>query len=45
MAGWVGISQLVYGSDRPVVEPVRCGHEAQLADNAAQVLNAIGATA
>jgi predicted TIM-barrel fold metal-dependent hydrolase len=45
MAGWVGVSQLVYGSDRPVVEPVRCGREAQLAENAAQVLNAIGATA
>jgi 6-methylsalicylate decarboxylase len=45
MAGWVGSAQLVYGSDRPVVEPVRSGRESELAHNAARVLSAVGATA
>jgi hypothetical protein len=45
MAGWVGPAQLVYGSDRPVVEPVRSGRESELAHNAARVLSAVGATA
>ena len=37
MARWVGPSQLVYGSDRPVIEPVRTGREVELMDNAARV--------
>jgi 6-methylsalicylate decarboxylase len=43
MAGWVGSAQLVYGSDRPVVEPVRCGHERMLMDNAARVMGHVEA--
>ena len=30
MARWVGPGQLVYGSDRPVVDPVLTGREAEL---------------
>ena len=35
MAGAVGMTQLLHGSDRPVVEPARHGRERQLAENAA----------
>ena len=45
MAGWVGPAQLVYGSDRPVVEPVRTGRDRTLMDNAARLMGAVGATA
>jgi hypothetical protein len=38
MANWVGRDQLVYGSDRPVVEPVATGGEAGLMANAARLL-------
>jgi len=45
MAGWVGTAQLVYGSDRPVIEPVVTGHEAQLMSNGAGLLARTGARA
>lgn len=38
MARRVGAQQLVYGSDRPVVEPTPTGREALLAANGAQLL-------
>jgi 6-methylsalicylate decarboxylase len=38
MAGWVGPAQLVYGSDRPVVEPVHTGRDRALMDNAARLM-------
>ncbi len=38
MARRVGESQLVYGSDRPVAEPVPSGREAMLQENAAVLL-------
>jgi predicted TIM-barrel fold metal-dependent hydrolase len=40
MARLVGSDQLVYGSDRPVVEPVPTGREHALMANAARVLRA-----
>jgi 6-methylsalicylate decarboxylase len=43
MADWVGSGQLVYGSDRPVIDPLRSGRERALAQNAARVLAATGA--
>jgi hypothetical protein len=45
MAGWVGVCQLVYGSDRPVVEPAPSGREAELMGNAARLLTQAGAPA
>lgn len=45
MAGWVGARQLVYGSDRPVVEPVPSGRDAELMGNAARLLSRAGAPA
>jgi hypothetical protein len=44
-ARWVGPSQLVYGSDRPVVEPIPTGREAALMANAMRVLAGTGALA
>jgi hypothetical protein len=41
MADWVGPAQLVHGSDRPVVEPVRTGRERALMVNAARVMGAV----
>jgi hypothetical protein len=38
MAQWVGPGHLVYGSDRPVVDPLSTGREAELMDNAAGLL-------
>jgi hypothetical protein len=38
IARWVGSRQLVYGSDRPVVEPARTGREPELMNNAAELL-------
>jgi hypothetical protein len=38
MARWVGCAQLVYGSDRPVIEPVRTGREVELMGNATTLL-------
>src|ERR1700727_106340 len=43
MAHWVGGEQLVYGSDRPVVEPVRCGRERALMAHAARVMGTVEA--
>ncbi len=43
MARRVGGEQLVYGSDRPVVEPLPTGREALLAENGAQLLERTGA--
>jgi 6-methylsalicylate decarboxylase len=45
MARRVGESQLMYGSDRPVVEPVSTGREALLQANSADLLARIGALA
>ncbi len=45
MARWVGPGQLVYGSDRPVVEPVATGRERDLAANAGSLLAATGVPA
>jgi len=45
MAGCVGAGQLVYGSDRPVIEPIQSGREEQLRANAARLVTQIGATA
>jgi 6-methylsalicylate decarboxylase len=44
MARWVGDGQLVYGSDRPVVEPIRTGRDADLMANSARLLTAAKAT-
>jgi 6-methylsalicylate decarboxylase len=38
MARWVGPAQLVYGSDRPVIEPVVTGREVELMNNASALL-------
>jgi 6-methylsalicylate decarboxylase len=38
MARLVGPGQLVYGSDRPVIEPVKTGREAELMTSAANLL-------
>jgi 6-methylsalicylate decarboxylase len=43
MARRVGGEQLVYGSDRPVVEPTPTGREALLAENGVQLLERTGA--
>jgi len=45
MARRVGPDQLVYGSDRPVVEPIATGREALLAENGARLLARAGARA
>ncbi|HEY2320750.1 MAG TPA: hypothetical protein VGH67_20755 [Solirubrobacteraceae bacterium] len=45
MARLVGPEQLVYGSDRPVVEPLATGRERALMANAATVLSATGVPA
>lgn len=38
MARWVGPSQLAYGSDRPVIEPVPTGREVELMANGSELL-------
>ena len=38
MAACLGPDRLVYGSDRPVIEPVRSGREVELMTNAADFL-------
>jgi 6-methylsalicylate decarboxylase len=43
MARRVGPDQLVYGSDRPVVEPARTGREALLQANGARLMGRMGA--
>jgi 6-methylsalicylate decarboxylase len=45
MARWVGPRQLVYGSDRPVVEPLPSGRDAELMLNSSRVMTAAGALA
>ena len=45
MARRVGPDQLVYGSDRPVAEPVLTGREALLAENAGRLIALSGARA
>lgn len=45
MAGWVGAGQLVYGSDRPVVEPTPTGRDAELMANAGRLLSGAGVPA
>jgi hypothetical protein len=45
MAQWVGRRQLVYGSDRPVVEPVATGHDVELMSNSVRLLSSAGAPA
>ncbi len=45
MGRLVGESQLVYGSDRPVVEPVSTGLEPLLQENGTALLDGIGALA
>jgi 6-methylsalicylate decarboxylase len=45
MAAWLGPDRLVYGSDRPVIGPVRTGREVQLMTNAADFLTPARATA
>ncbi len=45
MARRVGGEQLVYGSDRPVVEPIPTGREVLLAENSAQLARWMGAAA
>jgi len=42
MARRVGADQLVYGSDRPVVEPTLTGREMLLAENAARLIERAG---
>ena len=45
MARRVGAGQLVYGSDRPVVDPMATGREAMLAENGARLIERRGAWA
>jgi 6-methylsalicylate decarboxylase len=45
MARWVGPGQLVYGSDRPVIEPVMTGREVELMQNASALLKPMRALA
>jgi len=45
VADCVGTEQLVYGSDRPVIEPIQSGHEDQLRANGARLLARAGAAA
>jgi hypothetical protein len=41
----VGAEQLVYGSDRPVVDPIPTGREALLQANGARLVTRVGRTA
>ena len=45
MARRVGAGQLLYGSDRPVVEPTRNGREAILSENAEWLAERCGVAA
>ena len=38
MASWVGRGQLLYGSDRPVIEPILTGREVDLMANGSALL-------
>jgi hypothetical protein len=38
MSRWIGPRQLLYGSDRPVIEPLTTGREAELMGNGAELL-------
>jgi hypothetical protein len=39
LARLVGAEQLVYGSDRPILDPLPTGREALLAENGARLVN------
>jgi len=43
MARWVGEAQLVYGSDRPVIEPIKTKRDPALMRNAARVMSQVEA--
>jgi hypothetical protein len=45
MADWVSPAQLVYGSDRPVLEPLRTVRDRTLMENGARVMRQVGAAA
>jgi hypothetical protein len=45
IARWVGPDQLVYGSDRPVLEPIRTGRERELMERAGRLIGSTGAPA
>jgi len=45
VADWVGACQLVYGSDRPVVEPLPTGRDAELMTNGGHLLSGAGVPA
>ena len=45
MAQWVGQAQMVYGSDRPVLEPIRTRRDRALMENGARVMRGVGAAA
>jgi predicted TIM-barrel fold metal-dependent hydrolase len=45
MARRVGSEQLVYGSDRPVLEPMPTGREVPLRTNGARLVTSVGSTA
>jgi 6-methylsalicylate decarboxylase len=45
MAQTVGVGQLLYGSDRPVVEPIRSGWDGALQANAGRLLSELRAAA
>jgi hypothetical protein len=45
MVDRVGGGQIVYGSDRPVVEPVDSGQDRALQENGAKLLAAVGVEA
>ena len=45
MARWLGPDRLVYGSDRPVIDPVPTGREIELMTNATAVITAAGVLA
>jgi predicted TIM-barrel fold metal-dependent hydrolase len=45
MARWLGPDRLVYGSDRPVIQPVLTGREVELMHNAAQLVQTAEALA
>jgi 6-methylsalicylate decarboxylase len=45
MAACVGAGQLVYGSDRPVIEPIQSGREPQLRASSARLVAQVGSAA
>jgi hypothetical protein len=45
MARWLGPDRLVYGSDRPVIDPVPTGRETELMTNATALIASAGVLA